>query len=278
MTIQPLPVPTRIFGGEGLTSYASRHAARNGTTVEEIERALHEAGAIPRPSHRRTPERLQAWRDLGALHESAFTTPAVIDGAEVTDRELCLRCTCGADAIGRTPRIGWVCARHRRWLGTPQHDIRALPELVAAERHYRRALAPRGVLVGSSLMQWARECAITGIGKTVIAERYRRGATSNQDLLAYPETVKIARLVTAPGFNIRMLRPGLGPRDRHALSVTATSELFPEAEDDESWRPAHRITAMFNTIAREFEKNPSRALADSGSGTPLAQAWTIWGR
>ncbi|BAS18605.1 hypothetical protein AHiyo8_pI69090 (plasmid) [Arthrobacter sp. Hiyo8] len=54
MTIQPLPVPTRIFGGEGLISYASRHAARNGTTAEEIERALYEAGAIPKPSHRRT--------------------------------------------------------------------------------------------------------------------------------------------------------------------------------------------------------------------------------
>jgi hypothetical protein len=55
VTIQPLPVATRIFGGEGLISYASRHAARNGTIVEEIERALDEAGAIPKPNHRRTP-------------------------------------------------------------------------------------------------------------------------------------------------------------------------------------------------------------------------------
>lgn len=278
MTIQPLPVPTRIFGGEGLISYASRHAARNGTTVEEIERSLHEAGAIPKPSHRRTPERLQAWRGLGALHESAFATPALIDGAEVTDRELCLRCTCGAGAIGRTPRIGWVCARHRRWLGIPQHDIRALPELVTAERHYRRVLAPRGVFVRSSIMQWAREAAIAGIGRTVVVERHRRGATSNQNLLVYPETVKIARLVTNPGFNNRMLLPGLRSRDRHALSVKAASELFPESADDESWRAAHRITAMFNTIAREIEKNPSRTLAVSGSGTPLDQAWGIWGR
>ncbi|WAH96987.1 hypothetical protein [Arthrobacter sp. MMS18-M83] len=161
MTIQPLPVPTRIFGGEGLISYAFRRAARNGTPVEEIERVLYEVGAIPKPSHRRTPERLQAWRSLGSLHESAFATPAVIDGADVIDRALCLRCTQGSGGTGRLPRIGWVCARHRRWLGTPQHDIRALPELIAAERHYRRALAPRGVLVGSPLMLWARECATT---------------------------------------------------------------------------------------------------------------------
>jgi hypothetical protein len=285
MTIQPLPVPTRIFGGEGLISYASRHAARNGTTVEKIERSLSEVGAFPKPSHRRTPERLQAWRSLGSLHESAFATPAVIDGADVIDRALCLRCTQGSGGTGRLPRIGWVCARHRRWLGTPQHDIRALPELIAAERHYRRALAPRGVLVGSPLMLWARECATTVLSpstilfwQSTIRERSRRGTTSDLGLLAYPETVRIARLVTDPAFNTRMLQPGLRPRDRHTLSVKATTGFFPNASDDESWRAAHRITAMFNTIAGEIERNPSRAGGATPSSTPLAQAWTIWGR
>ncbi|MCQ9166156.1 hypothetical protein [Arthrobacter sp. STN4] len=278
MTIQPLPVPTRIFGGEGLISYASRHAVRNGTTVQEIERSLSEAGAFPKPSHRRTPERLQAWRSLGDLHERAFATPAVIDGADVIVRALCLRCTQGSGGTGRIPRIGWVCAGHRRWLGTPQHDIRALPELVAAERHYRRVLAPRGVLVRSPIMQWARECAITGIAGSHAAERYRRGATSNLTLVAYPETVRIARLVTNPGFNTQMLQPGLRAGERHAMSVKASTGSFPRAEDDESWRVAHRVTAMFNAIAREIERNPFRMGGASPSSTPLAQAWKIWGR
>jgi hypothetical protein len=278
MTIQPLPVPTRIFGGEGLISYASRHAARNGTTVEKIERSLSEVGAFPKPSHRRTPERLQAWRSLGALHESAFATPAVIDGADVIDRTLCLRCTQGSGGTGRLPRIGWVCARHRRWLGTPQHDIRALPELVAAERHYRRVLAPRGVLARSPIMQWARECAITGIAQSDMAERYQRGATSNLNLLTYPETIRIARLVTDPGFNTRMLQPGLRARERHAMSVKASTGFLPRAEDNESWRVAHRITAMFNAIAGEIERNPFRIGGATPSSTPLAQAWKIWGR
>ena len=247
MTIQRLPVPARVFGGEGLISYASRHATRNGTTVEKIERSLSEAGAIPKPSHRQTPERLQAWRRLGALHESAFATPAVIDGADVIDRMLCLRCTQGSGGTGRLPRIGWVCPGHRRWLGTPQHDIRALPELVAAERHYRRVLAPRGVLVRSPIMQWARECAITGIAQSDMTERNRRGATSNPNLLTYPETVRIARLV-------------------------------PRAEDNESWRVAHRITAMFNAIAGEIERNPSSMAGTTPYSTTLAQAWRIWGR
>ncbi|MET3812629.1 MULTISPECIES: hypothetical protein [Arthrobacter] len=285
MTIQPLPVPTRIFNGEGLISYASRHAARNGTTVEEIERALFEGGAIPKPSHRRTPERLQAWRDLGDLHESAFTTPAKIDGSEVIDRELCLRCTQGSGGTARLPRIGWVCARHCRWLGTTQHDIRALPELIAAERHYRRDLAPRGVLVDSPIMLWARECATTVLRSSTVVfrqstvrERSRRGSTSDLDLLAYPETVNVARLATSPGFNTRMLQPGLWHRDRYDLSIKAVAGFFPAAHEDESLRAAHRITAFFDAIAWNIKRNPPPSPADAGPGTPLGQAWSTRGR
>jgi len=278
VTIQPLPVPTKIFGGEGLISYASRHAARNGTSVEEIERALSQTGAMAKTRHRHTPERLQAWRDLGALHHTAFTTPPEIAGAVVIDRPLCLPCTDGANATGRLPRIGWVCARHRRWLGTPQHDIRALPELLAAERHYRRVLAPRGVLARSPVMQLARERAIVGTGRIILATRSRRAGTSNVNLLTYPETVRTARLITSPAFNTRILQTGLRPGERHALSVRATSGFFPEAEDDESWRAAHRITAMFNAIARELEKRTSAAPQSPQAAEALATAWKIWGR
>lgn len=277
MTIQPLPVPTRIFDGEGLISYASRHAARNGTSVGEVERALFHAGTMTKPSHRHTPERLQAWRDLGALHESAFTTPPVINGAEVIDRRLCLRCTDGAGGTGRLPRIGWVCARHRRWIGAQQHDIHALPELVAAERRYRRILAPRGVLVRSPVMQMARECATAGTGRSVITARSRRGATSDLSLLTYPETVWIARIITSPAFNKQMLQTSHS-RERHALSVHATTDLFPDVED-ETWRAAHRITAMFNSIARGLEKRTSAApQSPQTAEVPLTAAWAIWGR
>jgi hypothetical protein len=34
-------------------------------------------------------------------------------------RRLCLRCTRGNAAIGRLPRVGLVCLRHKRWLGSP---------------------------------------------------------------------------------------------------------------------------------------------------------------
>lgn len=280
MTIQPLPVPTKIYGGEGLISYATRHAARNGASVEEIERALTHSGAIRMPRRRQSPEREQAWRELGALHHSAFSTPQEFHGAEAIARPLCLRCTDGTGGTGRLPRIGWVCIRHRRWLGTPQHNIHALPELAAAERHYRRVLVPRVVLVDSPMMHMARECAIVGTGQNVLAQRARRAGIPDPDLLAYPETVKVARLITSPSFNTRMLQTGLDPSGRHALSIRVTAHIFPEPDENESWRAARRIAAIFNSIAREIEKRASTELPHSTqtSDTRLATAWTMRGK
>lgn len=275
MTVRPLPVPTRIFGGEGLISYATRHATRNGTSVEDIERALTHSGAIRMPRRRQSPEREQAWRELGALHHSAFRTPARFRGAEAIDRPLCLRCTDGFGGTGRLPRVGWVCLRHLRWIGTPQHDIHALPELAAAEHHYRRHLVPRGALVGSSIMEMARACAVVGTGRSVLALRASRAGTSDPDLLTYPETAGVARLITSPAFNAHMLRPGLDPSGRHALSLRVTARLFPEPEDNESWRAANRITAMFNSIAREIGMLPSETPGDAGSAHALHLAWQL---
>lgn len=280
MTIRPLPVPTRIYGGEGLISYATRHAMRNGTSVDEIERALTQSGALRITGRRLAPDRLQAWRQLGALHPSAFTTPTMIDGAEVAGRPLCLRCTGGTGGTGRLPRMGWVCIRHRRWIGTPQHDIHALPELAAAERHYRRFLVPRGVLVYSPIMQMARECAIVGIGQSILSHRALRAGTSDPDPLAYPETIGVALLITSPAFNAQMLQPRLGPSGRHALSLRIAAHIFPEEEDNESWRAATKISARFNAIALELEKGTfmEPPQGTQTSDTALASAWRVWGR
>ena len=37
MRLQPLPVPTRIYDGEDVTSYSYRHAARNHSQAGHIE-------------------------------------------------------------------------------------------------------------------------------------------------------------------------------------------------------------------------------------------------
>lgn len=276
MTLQPLPVPTRLFGGEGLLSYAGRHAARNGTSIENIEKALQQAGTMPKTKTRTDPRRLEAWRRLGALDDRAFTVPDSIDGAAVIERPLCLPCTDGHGGTGRLPGIGWVCARHRRWIGPTQTDIRSLPELVAAERHYRRVLAPRGVLVRSPIMELARDCALIGTSRNLIASREKRALSGRREMLAYPETVKIARLITSPLFNTRILAPALAESDRNALTARHVNEILPSAEDSEPWRAAHRIADVFNTVARDHAKRSWHS-AQHESLKPNPRAWAIWG-
>lgn len=134
--IAPLPLRTRLIGGEGLPTYRTQLATNNLTTVAYVERYVEEQGRerlSKSPSH---PQVFQTWRELGNLHPSAFTEPQTVVGNWVIDRELCLSCTGGHIARGRVPGVGWVCVRHRRWLGNPQLDLRAFPEALAAERHW----------------------------------------------------------------------------------------------------------------------------------------------
>lgn len=105
MTVRPLLVPTRLYRGEGVDSYAARAARRNGTEARWIEKALEERRVITSMS-KRHPARLQAWRDLGALHERAFATPEQVSDNWVTDRALCVQCCGGNRATGRAPASG----------------------------------------------------------------------------------------------------------------------------------------------------------------------------
>lgn len=171
--------------------------------------------------------------------------------------------------------MGWVCIPHRRWIGTPQHSIHALPELAAAERHYRRVLVPRGAFVGTPIMDMARECAIVGIGQRVLAQRSRRAETSDPVLLTYPETVKVAQLITNPAFNIQMLRIWLTPSRRNEEALRAMAVIFSEDEDNDSWRAAHSVSAMFNAIAREIKKLPAKTPGDARAAKALGPAWKL---
>ena len=103
-------------------------------------------------------------------------------------------------------------------------------------------------------MEMARDCAIVGIGQSVLSHRSLKIGISSFDLLTYPETIGVARLITNPAFNTRMLQPGHGPSGRHAISLQATTVVFPKQEDDESWRAAAKITTRFDAIARNLEK------------------------
>jgi hypothetical protein len=248
MTLAPLPIPTRVCRGESVDSYSRRHAARNHCQLSDVDRALREHGILTTAA-RRHPERLQAWRTLGGLRDTAFTEPDRILDEQVTERALCLRCTHGEPARGRIPEIGMVCIRHRRWLGSPQAHLHGHYPALAAERYFRQHLAARHILHDSLPMLIGRDCASPAIiGYDEIANR--RNQTGLDDLwaLTYPEQVKIARLLTRPSF----LRAATDPDDdearRNVLVVKDVDKIIPAHGDADPWRAISRVSTVIHRL------------------------------
>jgi hypothetical protein len=241
MRLQPLPVPTRVYHGEGVISYSQRHAARNYSRIADIEHGIRQRG-IRLPKTRLSPERLEAWRQLGRLHESTFRIPASIAGSVVSDRQLCLRCTQGNRAMGRMPRVGMVCLRHKRWLGLPQIGLHGYIPALAAERHFRKHLARRDVLFDSFAMELARGCASpVFIGDGEIERRRQRTGIGVVAALVYPEQVKFARMLTGRVFLEYVTDPMRAARDRRERITREVGKILPVWDDSESWRVTERI-------------------------------------
>lgn len=245
MRLQPLPVPTRIYGGEGVVSYSYRHALRNHSQAGHIESGVRERGirlGKARKGHP-APERLDIWRQLGNLHPSAFTTPAKIAGDPVSDRPLCRRCTHGNAAVGRQPHVGLVCLRHKRWLGnSPQIDLHAYVAALTGERHFRHHLARRGVVFDSFAMELGRACANPiFIGAEEIERRRQHTGIDHVAALVYPEQVKFARLVTSPNFLDYVTDPACEASDRRERITCEAMKILPVWDDSESWRVTERI-------------------------------------
>ncbi|MFC3479405.1 hypothetical protein ACFOLD_02095 [Kocuria carniphila] len=240
LSFDALPVPTRLVGGEGVSTYASRHAMRNFSNVKDIEGAVREQG-YPLSNARSAPERLALWRQLGNLRDLAFTEPQVVTGNWVVERSLCGRCMPHLeDGIGRMPRVGWVCLKHKRWIGTPQADLTNFGEALVAERHWRGRLAPRGVVVDSSLLLLAEEAATVGISKAVLEERAERVQHPSPGLLVYPETVGLARLLSRRSLLDSVLGEAPSPWKR-ALVEREVRAILPDAPDAENWRALARV-------------------------------------
>ncbi len=214
----PLPVPTRIYGGEGVSSYARRASERNHSDVQSVEAALRERGLMVSKG-RSAPDRLAAWRHLGNLHESAFTTPQSIAENWVSDRPLCLKCARGNDTYGRSPRVGMVCLRHRRWLGGQQIDLHRFTPALTAERHFRNRLAARGILYDSPVMMVALDAVLAGIGPSEVQRRRLASMIERTEVLIYPEQVALARFLAGPSFVAVVAEPGVESNIRHAEVV-----------------------------------------------------------
>lgn len=251
MSIAPLPVRTRLYHGENLDSYARRHAARNFCLPSDVDRALLEHGVV-RSKGRRNPDRIQAWRDLGALPADAFSTPAHVLDQEVTERALCTRCTNGDNARGALTTTGLVCIRHRRWIGSPQIDLQGYYPALSAERYFRRHLARRDVLHDSLPMLIGRECAsVVIIGASEIDRRRSEFGIENDEALTYPEQVKIARLLCSPGFLSAATDPDTEAAQRSRLVAREVEKIIPAREDADTWRATNRVwTAITHLTAR----------------------------
>lgn len=158
---------------------------------------------------------------------------------------LALTCTSpGLPCTGRLPWVGWVCLKHKRWIkDDEQTDLCRFGEALVAERHWRGRLTPRGVVVDSPLLLLAEEAATVGISKTVLKERAERVNSPSPGLLVYPETVKLARLLSRPSFLDAVLGDAT-PRWKRALVEREVRTILPDAEDAENWRAVARVWDM----------------------------------
>lgn len=231
--LQPLPIRVRPFDGESAVSYAHRLSAANFSTLDDIEDALSESEQLG-TRRRDHPDWVQLWRVLGATNSRVFTTPKVVGGEWVSERMLCRKCTRGKSARGRRPAIGYVCLRHRRWLGNPQADLSGHRDLVRAERKFRSKLASRGVLYDSLVMTEALRCAISSCDPDQTHDMAQDGLSVEAAL--YPAQVAYAQFMCSPVF----LRPAVRPspeafderkRQIHEVAHTVTrGALAPEPE------------------------------------------------
>ena len=243
----PLPVPTRVLTGESVTSYAQRHAANNFTTPHDVERAAREHGFALSTSPQ-AEERKVLWRQLGALHANAFTTPVAVHGVRLSERLLCVRCTGGIRASGRLPHVGAVCLRHRRWVGGgDQVDVSGRPDLLEAEKTFAKSLASRGVVFDAPVMILTSEAARAAVAAT--ASDF--GELVRLDLVAYPVQVRLAVLLANGALMEPITAPGFDSAERDRVLREAVMAALPDDERVEYWRALTRIGSVVASVARE---------------------------
>jgi hypothetical protein len=97
-----------------------------------------------------------------------------------------------------------------------------------------------------------RECASPAIiGLSEISLRREQFGISDKDALTYPEQVKIARLLSSPGFLRTATDPGTESAKRRGFVARAVEKIIPAREDADPWRATNRVwTAISHVTAR----------------------------
>jgi hypothetical protein len=97
-----------------------------------------------------------------------------------------------------------------------------------------------------------RECASPAIiGSSEIDRRRNEFGIEAIDALTYPEQVKIARLLSSPGFLRAATDPHADLAQRSSLVVREVEKIIPARDDADPWRATNRVwTAITHLTAR----------------------------
>jgi hypothetical protein len=238
-----------MFEGESFASYITRAAAFHQTTVAGIESGLHDQNYLTDADHKHSAKRIEVWRQLGGLPNTAFTEPKVTGGEYVTERPICVGCTGGETAFGRQARLGSVCIEHSCWLGPGFDQVDAA--CTHAETIFRETLAPRFVLFDSLEMRVGLECAAVTASTDIVGDK----TLSRNDLaiLLYPLTIKFACLLSDPEF-LQEFSDGLDADSSTSLSelvASAVSRIAPADGSAELWRAETRVRRHVHKLLRD---------------------------
>ena len=246
--LDPLPIPTKIYGGESVATYSRRHATRNHGEPALIEKALRERGLLPTRSTR-SPQRQSIWRQLGNLHPRTFAGEG--SARTVTERFLCLQCCHGHQVYGTAPQMGSLCLRHKRWISGPrQMDIRNFPRALAAERHFRTHLAARRIYVDGLAMRIGEECCTVAMSPSCLTERVHTTGITAPAVLLYPEQVELARLFTRRAFLDVIADPDTAPEVRRRVVHETVTAIVPTHPDNQPWRATSRALLIAERLSR----------------------------
>ncbi len=254
--LRPLPVRVRAVHGETPESYASRLAAGNGVTSAELDRYLKEQGLYLTRAHR-GDDFEQALRRLGPLSRDALTEQRFLEGQDLRTRPGCIRCSHGQAATVRLLDRGHVCLKHKWWFGITPQDVSGYPEVLVAERGFRRYLAARGALVDGHVMRIAGECAdmarpLRG-PRSVVST-----AEASDDLRRYPVQVRIARILANGALMIPGTDPVVPKLDRRNRLVRAFTQAVGPADPSDVARGFNHMWRIVYDIERARREAAAR--------------------
>jgi hypothetical protein len=112
------------------------------------------------------------------------------------------------------------------------------------------------VLVNTPAMRVARDCAAGGITLQTLIERAERAGSNEIEMLLYPETVRIARLITQPRLLSLIQHPETPPGRRRALVAQEIASLLVPTSLASRARAAVRVEDSLREHARRGTEWP----------------------